>query len=362
MCTDPSYLDDGTAISCRKCWQCLETQSSDWVGRCIAEKIMTAGPSYSVTLTYGRIDDDPDHIRAYVLTYSDVQKWLKRMRVEGYALRYLVVGEYGKKRRAHWHALVYFQGNAPDDIIENQRFDQRYWPHGYSFYEQIGLGSTQYVCKYIQKDASKLQYRIGMSKYPPLGHQWFMRYARRYAEQGLSPQNLYYGFPGVEDKNGKRKQFCMRNTTAENFMQEFLIQWEKIHGGKDWPYSELLHEYYEMQGEILEDEQIGKLSAREREFREALLERKSRVTKKSKPHANAETTRIFREGELQGQLSGCDPSLSPRAIRSEGQRSRLEGSVSLDPALRKTKLHGGFFEEHELDEAEAAAKNKGETK
>lgn len=89
MCQSPNKLADGTQVACHECWQCINAQVDDWCGRCIAEN-RTAVASHAVTLTYGRdisadsvTYGDAEHERAAVLTYSDVQKWLKLFRRHG---------------------------------------------------------------------------------------------------------------------------------------------------------------------------------------------------------------------------------------------------------------------------------------
>ena len=80
MCKAPLVLDDGTEVACRYCSQCVDRKITDWVGRNIAES-KSAVKTFAVTLTYGRDRrGDVDHVRAFLLTYSDVQKYLKLLR------------------------------------------------------------------------------------------------------------------------------------------------------------------------------------------------------------------------------------------------------------------------------------------
>ena len=108
-------LDDGTIIGCRYCSQCIGRSVDDWTGRCIAESIFAVAP-YFVGLTYGRDENgSEDHIRARLLTYSDVQKYMKRLRASGYCPRYFCVGEYGStKGRAHWHLIIFWKDNSAE--------------------------------------------------------------------------------------------------------------------------------------------------------------------------------------------------------------------------------------------------------
>lgn len=250
MCQAPGVLSDGTEISCRKCWQCLERKVDDWVGRCIAEN-KTSSAAHSITLTYGRDEHgNEDHMRAAWLTYSDVQKFFKRLRFDGYQFRYLVAGEYGStKGRAHWHLLIFWLGKVPPHELttsrQNQRrFENKYWPHGFQHWEKPTARSIRYVCKYIQKDIGKdeRQGHLSMSKKPPLGDAYFRALAAQYAKQGLAPQDLTYRFPEVKNEKGAPKIFYMSDTTAENFLGYYVEAWKTYQGGH-LPNSQLVEAY-----------------------------------------------------------------------------------------------------------------------
>ncbi len=248
MCIDPGKISDVGFVACRKCWQCIENRIDDWVGRCVAESV-TAVASHVVTLTYGYDlqTGDVDHIRAAVLTYSDVQKYLKLLRINGYPVRYFVTGEYGsKKGRAHWHIVLYWQKRVPEHVLK-KNFAERHWPHGWSYWDKASPQAVRYACKYIQKnpeDDTLQSWGPMVSKKPPLGDAYFRTYAERYVQQGLAPQHLFYSFPDVKRnpigyRAKTRKQylegavpvrFCMQNTTAENFVGYYLDAWHKVHG------------------------------------------------------------------------------------------------------------------------------------
>lgn len=245
MCLNPVKISDVGVVACRECWQCRETKVDDWVGRNIAES-KTAKAAHVVTLTYGNDETtgDIDHIRASVLTYSDVQKYLKYLRADGFPVRYFVVGEYGSlKGRAHWHIILYWQENVPDHVLR-ENFSQKHWPHGWSYWDKSTPEAVRYACKYLLKDASddaKQGWGPMVSKKPPLGHQYFQELALQYVEQGLSPQSLFYSFPDVRrvprgmkastlkqfKATYKPVQFHMAGKTAENFLQRFIDLWEE---------------------------------------------------------------------------------------------------------------------------------------
>ena len=86
-------------MACRNCRQCRKNRVNDLVGRCIAEQTRSK-QTYAITLTYK--GDGPG--TAY-LRYEDVQKFVKRLRSEGYTVRYIVADEYGSVKKAGALAL-----------------------------------------------------------------------------------------------------------------------------------------------------------------------------------------------------------------------------------------------------------------
>lgn len=244
MCVNPRLMSNGVSVACRKCWQCNANYMNDWVGRCIAES-KTAVASNFVTLTYGRDEDgNSDHVRTAVLTYTDVQSYLKKLRTAGFPVRYFSVGEFGSaKGRAHWHMLLFWQERVPAHDLR-VRFNQEHWKHGFSEWDECNAASIRYVCKYIQKDLSdaERQRQVNMSKYPPLGARYFDILARRYVEQGIAPREPSYSFPDVKDKSGKIVQFWMRGATLDNFVAAFEREWAEKRGGHA-PVSDLLIDY-----------------------------------------------------------------------------------------------------------------------
>lgn len=255
MCLAPIMMDDGSAVACRKCKQCRGQAINDWVGRNIAES-KTAKGAHSLTLTYGRNEaNDSDHERAVLLTYSDIQKYLKLLRRHGYPVRYFIAGEFGStKGRAHWHCILYWQDRVPEHVLR-ENFMERHWPHGWSFWDEIGPYSVRYACKYIQKDMGDAlrQGHLTMSKKPPLGAKYFEQLAERYVEQGLSPQSLLYRFPEAKWRNKDGSEvpldFMLRGRSAELFLQHYIDSWQAVHGDSRWPASEVVEDFVEY-GEV----------------------------------------------------------------------------------------------------------------
>lgn len=251
MCISPNTLADGTKTECRKCWQCYERAINDWVGRNIAES-KTAIACHAVTLTYGRnSEDEVDHLRAAILTYSDVQKYLKLLRVNGYPVRYFVTGEFGsKKGRAHWHIMLYWQQRVPEHVLD-QNFMEPHWKHGWSFWTEPTPHAVRYNCKYIQKDIGDdaRQGHLAMSKKPPLGTEYFRQIAERHVEQGLAPQTLGYTFPDVRRRkeNGTMEivPFVLKDRPAEMYLQHWVRTWNRQRFTQEYPPSLVLAEFFD---------------------------------------------------------------------------------------------------------------------
>lgn len=256
MCINPRRLDNGAEAWCRKCWQCTANYINDWVGRCVAES-KTVPITRSVTLTYGRdAEGNSDHERASILTYSDVQKWLKLLRYHGYPVRYFAAGEFGsEKGRAHWHLILFFLRESPKhELMRN--LVQAHWDHGYSYWEAIDdhARAVRYVCKYIQKDLrdAERQRQVGMSRFPPLGAVYFGGLARRYVEQGISPQLPAYHFPDVRDENGETIKFRLSHASKRLFIEAFLTEWAEKRGGH-WPHSDMISEYLDQKAKYSQE-------------------------------------------------------------------------------------------------------------
>lgn len=249
MCKAPNTLDNGTVVACRECSLCRERAINDWVGRNIAES-KTAIACHAVTLTYGRNGaNDVDHERATLLTYSDIQKYLKLLRRHGYPVRYHVTGEYGsKKGRAHWHIMLYWLDKVPPHELD-KNFMEDHWPHGWSYWTEPSFHAIRYNCKYIMKGMGEeeRQGHMAMSKKPPLGTAYFRELAEQYVREGLAPQTPEYRFPEVRrrKKDGTEEviPFWLKDRPLEMFLEHFVTTWRATYPGVHIPSSELVEEY-----------------------------------------------------------------------------------------------------------------------
>lgn len=273
MCLNLMNVGNGKLAKCHKCWQCLRDRVDDLTGRCIAEGQASAG-AHAVTLTYGRDDHygSVDHERAAILTYSDFQKFMKRLRKAGYEVRFMVVGEYGAaKSRTHWHALL-FWGSVVPMVELGKNVDFPHWHHGHSWWDRLTPEAIRYACKYVAKEVKEdgALYHLGMSRHPPLGDHFFRTKAALLIAERLAPQDWYYSFPEIR-KDGKPRKFQMQGVTRRNFMRYFRNGWWETYGDHP-PNSEILDEFENLEAQegsqddaqrVLAAEKIGLMSLRD---------------------------------------------------------------------------------------------------
>lgn len=305
MCRSPITLPNGQKVGCRICDRCKYNRVKDWIGRCIAES-QTSVASYAVTLTYsplcecgkctfgpkdweytctceggpkGKVDK---HARTTILTYSDIQKYLKRLRVAGYAVRYIVAGEYGsRKGRTHWHLILFFQNKVPDvtEFKPHHHWDN-FWPHGHQVWDKADtLKAVRYVCKYITMDTTDktAKVKFNMSKVPAIGEHYFNGLARDMVKQGIAPRAPFYKFEDCRMEDGKPYQFYMRGEAANKFIAAWVAEWHAQRPNAWMPHSEMVEEWLDAQVEDWRSsETVAKLEEAAK-LREQMAESEARI-------------------------------------------------------------------------------------
>lgn len=279
MCKEWPALPDGRRIRCRKCALCQFNKVKDWAGRNIAQSKVSVA-SFACTLTYGpELDQNRmpipgrvDHVRAAVLTYSDVQKFLKYLRDWlKYDCDFFVTGEFGtEKGRVHWHIILHFKDRVPGHEIgvnfsdrHRNQYGEVYshevckaWPHGFMFWKRAEYNDVFYNCKYILKDEGDeaSQRKPQMSKKPPLGAEYFQQVAEQHVRQGLAPQTLDYSFPEIRlpDKSGP-VVFSLQGRSAELYLDHYIKTWAEQRPNQQRPNSDLV-DLYEEYGQVVFDE------------------------------------------------------------------------------------------------------------
>lgn len=237
------------------CARCRSNRVRDWVGRCLAEAQFSAGASF-VTLTYGTdlaVNGEANNSHAQILMYSDVQKWLKRIRKAGYPLRYFVVGEYGSaKGRAHWHVLLFWTKRVPpvpehatDRNGGRRCWGDPFWKAGHTSWDAVTPETIRYCVKYVLKgDADPHATRaVRLSRFPIIGAAYFEEWARRHVEQRLPLRSRFYTVPGSLDPTTRKHwNYWMNNATVKYVVASYLRQWREQYGTFP-PFSELVEKY-----------------------------------------------------------------------------------------------------------------------
>lgn len=144
-CLRPSDFR-GVQVRCNRCRHCLALKSWIKALRIELEAHGHAGRVWLCTLTF-RAPPVGD-------AYSEVQKWLKRVRkhaVSG-SVRYTCVSEFGSRNgRFHYHLVLYCQ----DDLKWR---DLDHWSLGHAHFKLVtGYYASRYIAKYLSKGHGKVR-------------------------------------------------------------------------------------------------------------------------------------------------------------------------------------------------------------
>lgn len=215
-------------VPCKMCWQCEENYINDWTGRCLCEA-QYATKTCALTLTY-RDQVDNSH---KILHVQHFQNFMKRLRNDGYKVRYLVAGEYGSLRgRAHFHVLLFFYGNAPD-IPNKTNAHIKHWDKGHVYADwSADYRAVRYVAKYALKNFRyddqdnpdpDRQAWFSMSKKPLIGAQFFIDRAKEYVRHNVLPSSFEY----VVDGGKPGKTYLIRNAARALFVKTLVDEYRK---------------------------------------------------------------------------------------------------------------------------------------
>lgn len=260
LCDGPVRLvRDGLEVvgACGTCVQCRAVRRRDVVGRAIAEgRDPACRGSTFTTLTYGhdnRYSCAVDHPHANKLEYSDVQKWIKRIRKrqipgskQKYRVRYMVAGEYGTlKGRAHWHALLFWQSEVPEYSDEVRWTSDPFWSEGFTNWQKASSKAIAYVAKYVSKsniDPATETCFHGSFK-PLIGGAFFRQWAELHVEQGLAlRQGRKYQIADSYTRAGKLFDYWMSVSSARLVARHYLEAWAKRWGTHP-PHSRIVEKY-----------------------------------------------------------------------------------------------------------------------
>lgn len=241
MCSNLQTTAEGQSFPCRNCDDCIAYRRESWVSRAMAEKAISPF-TYCLALTYSE-DTEENRAGARMFRYSDVQKFLKRLRDHAFQatglrglVRYICAGEQGDRNgRCHWHIVLFTsfdiltlgEFRAPWGVVtsrgqivtsDGQRKKRRnwsFWPHGFTVVQEPDEGGIRYAISYALKDqfgmnktrgtkreAKSETWATGMfrpSKEPPIGWPWIEAKLQSLAAQSAVLPHTRLSIP---DKRG----------------------------------------------------------------------------------------------------------------------------------------------------------------
>lgn len=118
-------------VDCRKCAECLTARQNNYVFRAVMASVGCW--VYFFTLTY---DDRMMPVvnigdrKVRYADFDDVRQMVRRVRQRGFKFEYLVVSEYSRRGRPHFHGLLFVP--KPDvspelESIEQYRLERQLW-------------------------------------------------------------------------------------------------------------------------------------------------------------------------------------------------------------------------------------------
>lgn len=178
--------DEKLDLPCGKCLGCKEDQAKDWTTRLYCESLGYERSAF-LTITY----DDDNYPLDGKINKRDMQLFLKRLRNQGDKLRYFICGEYGGiTKRPHYHAIIFgmdFRSPYEQVIGENLFLYpdmEKYWNKGRVVIAPVTPASIAYVAGYAVKKIGDDDTFNMMSKVPPIGKEYCMKYAKNINEMG----------------------------------------------------------------------------------------------------------------------------------------------------------------------------------
>lgn len=145
-------------VKCGKCDICRESKRNSLVRRMKLESLLYKYLPIFLTLTY----NEENIKKNREVSVDDVQRFLKRLRINLYRagyrerLRYVLVSEYGKLGRPHYHAVLWNLHETPlisyRQIVE---IIEKSWSKGFITARLIDLSDDRafrYTAKYLSKN------------------------------------------------------------------------------------------------------------------------------------------------------------------------------------------------------------------
>lgn len=158
-------------IKCGKCKECLQEKQLELIQRIKMEKSFWKDNTV-ITATYNN-----ENLKN--LNIKDLQKFYKRMRNNGYKIRYFHAGELGETtKRPHYHIILFnYKPKDEEFYKETKKGTKQYisselnkiWGMGLVTHGLLSDKAIYYVVKYMLKGLGKKDTLYGWSRKPPLG-------------------------------------------------------------------------------------------------------------------------------------------------------------------------------------------------
>lgn len=153
--TFPIYVQ----VPCNSCDVCRQRKINSFVQRCKLETCSYDSKPWFFTLTYDR-----EHLPADGVSKRDIQLFMKRFRINlvrhGYfnRIRYVIVSEYGKLGRAHYHGLFWnIDCYTNKQYLEVSDLFEKSWSNGFIMHRLVNPENDKafyYTAKYMRKSGN----------------------------------------------------------------------------------------------------------------------------------------------------------------------------------------------------------------
>ena len=192
--SDQIKQTDRLVFNCGKCLFCRKKNSLELARRCVLHASLYEQNCF-ITLTY-----DEDNLGENKITYSDIQKFKKRLRkkLQPKKVEIFNVHEYGKNGRKHWHLVIFNHDFTDKELFTVKNGNRIYtsqtlkelWPCGHNTIGEVTEASALYQAQYTQKDiknGNTNNDRKAKSNHSGIGRGFFLRNFRQILSLGYIP-------------------------------------------------------------------------------------------------------------------------------------------------------------------------------
>jgi len=197
MASDLIRANAQMLFDCNKCLSCRRKNARELATRCVLHASSYHHNCF-LTLTY----DETQPGYSNNLSYSDIQKFKKRLRKEAAkeqkTIEIFNVHEYGKNGKKHWHLIVFNYDFSDKEIftyknalpIYTSKLLEKLWPYGFNTIADVSEASAMYQAQYTQKDiknGNNDSTKKAQSKHSGLGKPYFYSNYKQIMNLGFIP-------------------------------------------------------------------------------------------------------------------------------------------------------------------------------